>query len=244
MALGRLKNKAALDALLAAHKNSVTRGAAIMALAQTPDLKALDAYLDGLTNPDVKIRESARQALRAIRKEARPIVEKRANPPELAKELRLIYGSEIAAAATPEDYLRHGLAEKGDPVQGRKTFATICVQCHTIGAEGGKVGPDLTTAGAQFPRRELAESILYPSKAVREGYQAMNVETKDGGLLSGLLKAETAEELTLVDSAAQLQRIPKNQIASRKLSELSLMPEGIHAALSLAEFADLLAYLE
>jgi putative heme-binding domain-containing protein len=63
-------------------------------------------------------------------------------------------------------------------------------------------------------------------------------------LISGLLKGETADELTLVDAAGQLQRIPKNQITSRQLSELSLMPEGLHAALTLSEFSDLLAYLE
>jgi putative heme-binding domain-containing protein len=72
----------------------------------------------------------------------------------------------------------------------------------------------------------------------------MNIETKDGDFFSGLLKAETVEEVTLVDSAAQLQRIPKSQIVSRKLSELSLMPEGLHSGLTLSEFADLLAYLE
>jgi putative heme-binding domain-containing protein len=241
-ALGRLKNKSALDPLLAAYRDPLTRDQAITALAQTPDVRALDAYLDGLTQSDLKIRESARQALRAIRKEAQLILKGRASSPELAKELRLIFGSEVSAS--PDDYLRHGLAEKGDPANGKKLFASSCVQCHAVGSEGAKVGPDLTTVGAQFSRREIAESILFPSKAVREGYQSMNIETKDGDFFSGLLKAETVEEVTLVDSAAQLQRIPKSQIVSRKLSELSLMPEGLHSGLTLSEFADLLAYLE
>jgi putative membrane-bound dehydrogenase-like protein len=241
-ALGRLKDKATLDPLLSAYKDSSTRNEAIIALAQTPDIKALDAYVDGLTQSDLKIRESARQALRAIRNEAKPIVEKRATTPEVAKELRLIFGSEVSAS--PEDYLRHAAAEKGDSTNGRKLFSSLCIQCHTVRGEGGMVGPDLSTVGAQFSRRELAESILFPSKAVREGYQSVNVETKNGDSFSGLLKGETAEELTLVDAAAQLQRIPKKEVASRKLSELSLMPEGLHAALTLSEFADLVAYIE
>ena len=238
-AVGRLKKKSALDPLLGAYRDPFTRNEAIVALAQTPDIKAIDAYMDGLTQKNVTVRESARQAVRGIRNEARPILAQR---PELAKEMRLIFGSETSAS--PEDYLREGLAAKGAAANGQTLFSRLCVQCHTLGAEGGKVGPDLTTVGTQFSRREIAESILYPSKAVREGYQSLHVETKDNELISGLLKGETADELTLVDAAGQLQRIPKNQITSRQLSELSLMPEGLHAALTLSEFSDLLAYLE
>jgi putative heme-binding domain-containing protein len=193
-------------------------------------------YVEGFGQSDLRVREPARQALRAIRNDLKARTDL---PVEIMKELGF-----LAKTATPEEYLRFGLKEKGDPVSGQKLFQSTCIQFHTVGTNGGKVGPDLTTAGAQFPRRELAESILFPSKALREGYQAMNVETKDGDLISGLLKGETADELTLVDAAAQLQRIPKSQIASRKLSELSLMPEGLHAAMTTAEFADLLAYLE
>jgi putative membrane-bound dehydrogenase-like protein len=241
-ALGTLKDKAALEPLLAAYKDPLIRNEVVVALTQTPDIKALDAYIDSLIHSDLKIRESARQALRAIRKEARPILEKRAHSPEIARELRLIFGSEVSPST--DDYLGHAMAEKGDPINGQKLFTSLCVQCHTVRGEGGMVGPDLSTTGAQFSRRELAESILFPSKAVREGYQALNVETKDGESVSGLLKGETNEELTLVDAAGQLQRIPKKQVASRQLSQLSLMPEGLHTALTLSEFADLLAYVE
>ncbi|HKQ38315.1 MAG TPA: HEAT repeat domain-containing protein [Verrucomicrobiae bacterium] len=238
-ALGSLKNKSTLDPLLAAYNDPATREQAIVALAQIPDVKAVDAYADGLTRTNLMIRESARKAVRAIRNDARPILEKR---PELAQELRLIYGSETAASS--EDYLREGLANKGDGENGQKLFARLCAQCHVVRGQGGNVGPDLTTVGAQFSRREIAESILFPSKAVREGYQAVNIETRDGDFLSGLLKGETADEITLADSGAQLHRIPKKLILSRKLSELSLMPEGLHAALTVSEFSDLLSYLE
>lgn len=246
-AFGRLKSKSVVEPLLEAYEDPLTRNAAIVALAQTPDLKGLDAYLDGLAQPDLQVREAARQAIRAIRKAALPTIKARlaALSPEAIKELKLIFDSELFAnIGAPEDYLRHGLAEKGEAPKGQKLFATLCIQCHTIGAEGGKVGPDLTTVGTQFSRREIAESILFPSRAVREGYQAMNVELKNGESMAGLLKGETADELTLVDSIGQLHRLEKDEILSRKLSELSLMPEGLHAALSLTEFADLLGYLE
>jgi hypothetical protein len=41
-----------------------------------------------------------------------------------------------------------------------------------------------------------------------------------------------------------MKRIAKRDIKERQSSSLSLMPEGLQAALSLQEFTDLIAYLE
>jgi putative heme-binding domain-containing protein len=96
--------------------------------------------------------------------------------------------------------------------------------------------------GAQFGPRELAESILWPSRVVREGYQAVLVELKDGEEVAGLIKGESPEVLTLRDSAGRLRQVAKTEVVSRRQSDQSLMPEGLQAGLSLQEFADLLAF--
>jgi putative heme-binding domain-containing protein len=106
------------------------------------------------------------------------------------------------------------------------------------------VGPDLSTVGSQFSRDVLIESVLYPSKAIREGYQQVMIELKNGDSFSGAVKGESADSVTLQDSEARLQTLRKAEIAERRTSELSLMPEGLHAALTLGDFADLIAYLE
>ena len=93
-------------------------------------------------------------------------------------------------------------------------------------------------------RRELAESILYPSKVVREGYQAVEIETKGDESFSGLAKGETGDEVLLLDRTGQLRHIAKAAIASRRNSEFSLMPEGLPAALTLEQFAGLISYLD
>ncbi len=105
------------------------------------------------------------------------------------------------------------------------------------------MGPDLSNIGAQFDRRALAESIVFPSKAVREGYQQITLELNDDQERSGLIKGETADAVTLVDVTGQTQLIARATIKNRVNSALSLMPEGLHAALSINEFADLIAYL-
>ena len=60
---------------------------------------------------------------------------------------------------------------------------------------------------------------------------------------SGVVKGETADTLTLRDSAGREHKLPRASIKARRNSALSLMPEGLQAALSLDDFADLIAYL-
>jgi hypothetical protein len=79
---------------------------------------------------------------------------------------------------------------------------------------------------------------------VREGYQAVQVETRDGETVTGLFKGEAAEELNLLDSEGQMHRLRKTDIVHRRFSDLSLMPEGLQASLTLPEFAGLISFLE
>jgi putative heme-binding domain-containing protein len=101
----------------------------------------------------------------------------------------------------------------------------------------------LTTAAAQFDRAALIDAVLYPSKAIREGYQQVQIELRDGETLSGIVKAENATTVTLLDAEGRAREIPRAEISSRRNSALSMMPEGLHAVLSLDEFADLIGYL-
>jgi putative membrane-bound dehydrogenase-like protein len=260
-ALGATKSAQAVPLLLNAYSVNETRAEAISALASIPDPRALDPYLAGLISPDAMLRQKCRKAVQQIRTALLPEIERRASglKPEIVAELQDIYRTDAAAlqsqlfsvAAKKPDtsaYLAFALDRGGDAQHGRQIFAdlgrTACVKCHTVGREGGNVGPDLSTIGSQFSRRELAESILFPSKAVREGYQQVIVETKDGESFSGLVNAETSETLVLRDGDGNLHRIPKARLQSRRPSALSLMPEGLHEVLSPGEFADLVAFLE
>jgi putative membrane-bound dehydrogenase-like protein len=254
-ALAKVKTSAAVEVLLETSRDPELRETALFALAQTPDVRALDLYVWGLER-GLAAREAARKAIRALGDGALARLKEMSLSDEAKKELAAVYKQKPDAQklfanttpALPEEFLEFALKHNGNADAGRAIFfnaqGVACGQCHTVRNQGGRVGPDLTTIGAQFPRRELAESILYPSKAVREGYQTVMVETKDEETLSGLLKGETADELQLVDSAGQVHRIAKNEIITRKTSELSLMPEGLQAALTLEQFANLLAYLE
>jgi len=151
------------------------------------------------------------------------------------------------AGPDPSPYAEFAVRTKGDAERGRLIFAdakTSCVRCHRIQGQGGEVGPDLAGIGTKYGRPSLIESVLYPSKQIAEGYAQTQVRLQDGRVLAGLVRSETAEELVLVDSEAKVNRLKKADIDARRLSDRSLMPDGVAAALSLQDFADLIAFLE
>ena len=139
------------------------------------------------------------------------------------------------------DWLRE--AKLGDPDNGRKLFTAVgCAKCHAVAADALVIGgPSLAEAGRRFTVPHLVESILAPGRQVSPVFKATTIETTDGRTLTGLVTAETGEQLELLQPDAVRVVVRKNAIESRKLVELSPMPQGI--VKTPAELRDLLAYL-
>jgi putative heme-binding domain-containing protein len=133
----------------------------------------------------------------------------------------------------------------GTAAAGRKTFEDRCAVCHRFGAIGKDVGPDLTTIASRFKRRDVLESILWPSKVISDQYQPEMFELNDGTVISGLIVRESATAL-LVRTPERPDKptvVTKAQIANRAPSAVSMMPEGLVEKLSPSELADLLAFV-
>ena len=58
------------------------------------------------------------------------------------------------------------------------------------------------------------------------------------------MRGESPTEITLIDVENKKHILKKDDIDSRKLSNLSAMPEGLHNGLSLEDFAHVIGYLE
>jgi mono/diheme cytochrome c family protein len=55
---------------------------------------------------------------------------------------------------------------KGDPVRGKEIYARSgCSECHRIGVDGARIGPDLTDIGSLRRSVELERSILDPIRS-------------------------------------------------------------------------------
>jgi putative heme-binding domain-containing protein len=97
--------------------------------------------------------------------------------------------------------------------------------------------------GASAPVDYLIESLLEPSKKIKEGYHMVIVSKKDGGVVSGGLVNDGADELTIRDPANQIVKVAKSAVASRQMSPVSMMPPGLTASLREDEFVDLVRFL-
>jgi putative heme-binding domain-containing protein len=138
------------------------------------------------------------------------------------------------------------LATGGDIGRGRHIFfgeKVACYSCHTIGNQGGHVGPDLTGVGAIRSGHDILEAIVFPSASFVPGFEIYNVETK-AETFAGVRGEDTADAVSLVTGPHAEVRIPRKQIVSIKPSNVSLMPEGLDESLSRSEFIDLLTFLQ
>jgi len=145
-------------------------------------------------------------------------------------------------------YEQYALRHQGDPLNGQKLFevsqATKCATCHKIQEKGGDIGPDLSSIGGKFDRPHLIESLLEPSRQIVEGYRTTVVLTDNGKVVTGILKAQNDQQITLLDANGKTQTISRAEIDEVSRSPVSLMPEGLAKELSPQEFTDLIAYLE
>jgi putative heme-binding domain-containing protein len=144
---------------------------------------------------------------------------------------------EILAAQTKDE--KGGAADAGRPL-----FEERCAVCHRFGGIGKDVGPDLTTITSRFKKKDILESILWPSKVISDQYQAEMFELTDGKIVSGLIVRESAAAILVrtADAPDKPVAVPKAQIASRVPSTVSLMPEGLVDTLTPKQIADLLAF--
>jgi putative heme-binding domain-containing protein len=136
--------------------------------------------------------------------------------------------------------------QKGDAKHGREVFRRAelaCTGCHRIGDEGGTIGPALDSIGSGQPVDFIIGAVLLPQKEVKEGYEAMEVTTKDGRVMTGYRVSDDGGTLVLRDMATSGQtRLAREEITNRKLIG-SLMPSGLVDRLSREDLRDLFRYL-
>ena len=119
-----------------------------------------------------------------------------------------------------------------------------CATCHRVGADGGQVGPDLTKVGAVRAGRDILESVVLPSASFAQGFDSYVVQTNTGEVYAGIIPQPSADVIEVRDSAGKTTRLHKDQVKRLKRQPVSIMPEGLPAALSKEEFRDLLAFLQ
>ncbi|HEX4795130.1 MAG TPA: HEAT repeat domain-containing protein [Humisphaera sp.] len=211
--------------------------AALEALGATSDAgadpiisKAMDKLLAGQWKPELTV-------------DLYMAAEKRFNSTEVQDKFKKYTNG----LGTSDPMARFRMAEVGgDAEEGRHIFReradASCIRCHVVQKEGGIVGPALDGIGAKQNREYILESIIFPNAKIAPGFESAVIKTKSGKVVMGVVKSETASEVSVMDADGNLIKVAKADITSREKG-LSPMPEGYRQALSLKDMRDLVEFL-
>ena len=183
----------------------------------------------------------AKRAIRTANSSAKPL-------PDLIAALRKASGlSGQPTVLSPEQMtqLVAAIKERGDATRGEQVFRradNVCFKCHAIGGAGGQVGPDLTSLGGSAQVDYLVESMLEPSKKIKENYHSVVVQTTDGRLLTGVKVRQTDRELILRNAEDQEVIVPLASIDEQAPGQ-SLMPVGLADNLTRGELIDIVRFM-
>jgi putative heme-binding domain-containing protein len=104
------------------------------------------------------------------------------------------------------------------------------------------VGPQLDGVGHRTPADLLAK-ILAPNTNVAPAFRYETVILKNGDVFTGLYRREQGVSVTFVDRDGKEVSVPKAQIAERKLTPYTIMPNNFMDVIPEAELQHLVAYL-
>ena len=146
----------------------------------------------------------------------------------------------------------------GDVAGGEAIFwgKGNCGSCHMIKAKGGLLGPDLSNLAGTRKVQNIVDALTKENhKIAADGgthdttllpmsdYQPVRITTKDGKIISGILKNEDSFSLQVLGKDdLNLYRF-KRQDVQVYYDPNSLMPHDWDKRLSPAEFQNLLAFL-
>lgn len=124
---------------------------------------------------------------------------------------------------------------------GHELVKKTCLVCHKLYGEGGEVGPDLTGVGRSSLDALLA-NVIDPNQIVGKGYENVMIETRDGRSVSGRLVESTDSRVKLLSSGPKEEVVARSDIETMRVSELSVMPEGLEQMPD-ADFRNLILYV-
>ena len=172
------------------------------------------------------------------------------NNQELTKLLTDVMKGGLLLSLEPGqvEKVRQLVLTKGSPQRGKAIYlgskTLNCVNCHKLEGIGGQVGSDLTKLWETGTIEKIMESIIEPSKEIKEGFQSFKVTTKNGQTFTGLKVIDKPAEIVIRDANGKDMRVAREDIEELIAQKTSLMPDNVVSQLSFDQFIDLVAFLK
>lgn len=144
----------------------------------------------------------------------------------------------------------------GNAAHGKELFYgdANCSLCHMVEGKGGRLGPDLTSAGGSRTRDSIIDSVRHPSNHLAWGlteatkefpqeYESINVVTAEGKEISGVALNEDNFSVQIMDSSEKIHLLEKDKLRSFEKTRKSMMPPYDATALSDKDLEDIVTFL-
>jgi putative heme-binding domain-containing protein len=133
----------------------------------------------------------------------------------------------------------------GNRAQGEQLVRTKgnCLQCHTVGREGGIMGPQLTDVGARRSAPFLRKTLLDPAATLPFEFVYMDLVTKDKKRISGVRLSEDTYSIQVRDLSGKLHSYYKTELTEIHRDHKRTPMPSYRSTFSDSETNDVIAYL-
>jgi putative heme-binding domain-containing protein len=133
---------------------------------------------------------------------------------------------------------------RGNAARGREVVHGKggCLQCHSVGTEGGQFGPPLEGIGTRRSPAHLRAKLTDPAGDLPEQFRMVEASTRDGRRLAGIRLNEDTWSIQLRDPAGKLYSLWKQDLADLKVERRTVMP-SYGRSLASDELENVVAYL-
>jgi len=126
--------------------------------------------------------------------------------------------------------------------RGKVVFESICAKCHKFDGKGVEVGPPLE--GAARDIEYILGNVIDPNRVIGAPYFVRTARLLDDTVFQGLLAEEDEKTITLKLEGSSFKTIKKADLAEAvRVSEKSLMPEGLGYNMTPQNFRDMVRYV-
>src|SRR4051812_17881123 len=105
------------------------------------------------------------------------------------------------------------------------------------------MGPDLSAVSKRFTRKEILESIMFPSHVVSDQFATKTVVTTKGRQYVGIVANGAGGEKVVLQANGEKISVRDDEIEELLPNKTSSMPAGLLNSLTQEEIADLFSFL-
>ena len=120
---------------------------------------------------------------------------------------------------------RRRTCRAGDASRGKTLVESNgCFDCHRIGEQGSRLGPNLSDIGARRTPDRLQQALIAPDEEVLFGNRFVRFVTKDGATITGRLLNQDAISVQLITPKEELKTYLRANIREYAIVDKGLMP--------------------